>query len=64
MSRNLLAAQRGRLTYEFPDVIGVVIPAAVKWILLEMLDRNFGFNRETIFPDFSGMGEFYSEQRT
>jgi hypothetical protein len=59
-----LAAQRGRLLYQFPDLIGVVIPAAVKPILLEMLEGNFGFTRETMFPDFSGMGEFYSEQRT
>jgi len=59
-----LAYQPGRLRYQFPDVIGIVVPAAVKPILLEMLERNFGFSRETMFPDFAGMGEFYSEQRT
>lgn len=58
-----LAGQNGRLQIQFPELLSVIVPAVVKPLLLEMLDRNFGFRRSTMFPDFSGMGEFYSEQR-
>jgi hypothetical protein len=59
-----IAGAAGRLQIQFPELIGVVVPAIVKPILKEMLERNFGFRRSTMFPDFSGMGEFYSERRS
>lgn len=58
-----LAGRRGRLTVHFPSTMGIVVPASVKPLLLEMLERNFGFNRSTMFPDFSGMGEYYGTRR-
>ncbi|MEA1264172.1 FRG domain-containing protein [Microbacterium sp. STF-2] len=58
-----LAGRRGRLTFRFPTTMGIVVPAIVKPLLLEMLERNFGFNRSTMFPDFSGMGEYYGARR-
>lgn len=59
-----LAGAAGRLQIQFPEMIGIIVPAVVKPILKEMLERNFGFRRSTMFPDFSGMGEFYSERRS
>jgi hypothetical protein len=53
----------GRPQIRFPNTLGVVVPHAVKRMLLDMLQTNFGFDRSTIFPDFAGMGEYFSTPR-
>ncbi|WP_170224163.1 FRG domain-containing protein [Microbacterium oxydans] len=55
-----LANERGRRQTVFPDVIAVTVRAEVKPILLAMLEQNFGFTRDTMFPDFAGMGQYSS----
>ena len=55
-----VSSERGRPLRVFPEMIGVVVPARVKPILLQMLQTNFGFSRSSIFPDFAGLGEVYS----
>lgn len=58
-----LSNKRGRMQATFPDIIGISIPSQVKSILLEMLERNFGFTREALFPDFAGLAEYYDVRR-
>lgn len=60
---NELAARRGRMTVNFPSTIAVFVPRQIKPILLDMLERNFGFTRATMFPDFAGMGEYFDRLR-
>lgn len=55
-----MASERGRPQFRFPDLIGVVVPSAVKPLILEMLKKNFGFTRSSVFPDFAGLGKLYS----
>ncbi len=57
------AAKRGRPRAKFPGALGVVVPPAVKPVLLEMLGLNFGFSRSTIFPDFAGIAQVYAANR-
>jgi len=55
-----LTEDLGRPQFQFPDMLGILVPAAVKPVLSDMLRHNFGFNRASIFPDFAGLGEVYS----
>ena len=55
-----LASERGRPQYLFPDMMGILVPAATKPILLDMLEKNFGFSRSSIFPDFAGLGAVFA----
>ncbi len=40
---------RGRRRTNFPEALGIVVPAAVKPVLLDRLETNFGFTRATIY---------------
>ncbi|MDQ0424560.1 FRG domain-containing protein [Cellulomonas iranensis] len=51
---------RGRRRTNFPEALGIVVPAAVKPVLLDRLETNFGFTRATIYPDFSGVGQMFA----
>jgi hypothetical protein len=53
-------AGRGRRRTKFPEALGIVVPAAVKPVLLDRLETNFGFTRATIYPDFSGVGQVFA----
>lgn len=55
-----IANERGRRQTVFPDIIAITVKEQVKPILLAMLQRNFGFTRDTMFPDFAGMGQYSS----
>ncbi|MFE5337231.1 FRG domain-containing protein [Isoptericola sp. NPDC056573] len=51
---------RGRSRTNFPEALGIVVPAAVKPVLLDRLEMNFGFTRATMYPDFSGVGQMFA----
>lgn len=51
---------RGRTRTKFPEALGIVVPAAVKPVLLNRLETNFGFTRATMYPDFSGVGQVFA----
>ena len=51
---------RGRRRTKFPEALGIVVPAAVKPVLLDRLETNFGFTRATMYPDFSGVGQVFA----
>lgn len=53
--------ERGRPRTIFPSVIRILVPAAVKQIILTMLRLNFGFERATIYPDVSGIAQMYAK---
>lgn len=55
-----LMNERGRPLRVIPDMVGIVVPASVKPVLLQMLDRNFGFNRSSMFPDFAGLADLFA----
>ena len=57
------AKRQGRPIEVFPDILGIEVPALVKPVLLEVLDRSHGFTRASMFPDFAGMGQAYSGRR-
>ncbi|MDQ1121901.1 FRG domain-containing protein [Microbacterium trichothecenolyticum] len=48
---------RGAPRKHFPTLIGIRIPAEIKPMLRDLLSRNFGYTRETIYPDWAGLGE-------
>lgn len=58
------AKKRGRRQTRFPAVIGIVIPAEAKPKILSLLEKNFGFNEATIFPDFAGLSRHYEMPRS
>ena len=59
-----MSLAQGRPRENFPEAIGVVIPPAVKQVLLTMLEINFGFTRSSIYPDFSGIAQVYATKQT
>jgi hypothetical protein len=59
-----LATKRGRPQAKFPDMIGILVPSAVKAMLLSMLETNFGFSRSTIYPDFAGIAGVYTAKQS
>ena len=54
------ATESGRPRFNYPDMLGVIVPAAAKPTILDMLEKNFGFNRSSVFPDFAGLGKVYA----
>ncbi|MFC6469182.1 FRG domain-containing protein, partial [Gordonia humi] len=54
--------ERGRTQIRFPAALGVVVPSLAKDRLLDELEKSFGFNATTIFPDFAGLGLHYSNK--
>lgn len=55
-----LTDRRGRRTTQFPTIIAVTVKAELKPIILDMLEHNFGFTRDSMFPDFAGLGQYSS----
>lgn len=51
---------RGRMRKSFPEALGIAVPADVKPVLLDRLEKNFGFTRATMYPDFSGVGQMFA----
>lgn len=60
MGDTKLSEKRGRPLAKFPSVVGILVPADVKPVILELLASHFGFTRETVYPDFAGLAEYYS----
>ena len=58
--RASLAHAVGRLTVLFPTVMAVAVPKEIKPMLREVLDRNYGLNRRTIYPDYPGLGALFA----
>lgn len=51
---------RGRMRNRFPEALGIAVPTDVKPVLLDRLEKNFGFTRATMYPDFSGVGQMFA----
>ncbi len=51
---------RGRPRTTFPDMIGLVIPFELKQDISNILEKNFGFSTDSMYPDFEGLGEYFS----
>jgi len=49
------AGLRGQPPKNFPDLMGIVVPAVVKPTLRDILRRTYGFTRTTMYPDFPGL---------
>lgn len=56
-----LTGQRGRPQTRLPNLLGIVIPAEVKRMLVDMLARHFGFTRESIYPDWAGLAAKFQQ---
>jgi hypothetical protein len=58
-----LSDQPGRPLQLFPSMLGIRIPCEVKPLIRSVLDANFGYTREAIYPDWAGMGQDYTAAR-
>lgn len=59
-----LTGKAGKPQRSFPTLLGIRVPAEVKPMLSQMLERNFGFTRETIYPDWAGLAETFKKPAT
>lgn len=58
---DLRIGERGRRQSRFPNIFAIRIPWQVKVTLLEMLEKNFGYTRESIYPDWAGLAQSFSK---
>ena len=49
-----LLGERGPVRPEIPPVVGIRVETRFKPQLREILDRTFGLNQESLFPDLAG----------
>jgi hypothetical protein len=57
------AGSPGRPIEQFPNIVGIAVPARVKQLILDVLETSYGFTWAAMFPDFAGMGEAYAEPK-
>lgn len=57
----LTLGKSGRRQENFPNAFAVRVPWQVKPVLMEMLERHFGYNRESIYPDWAGLAQSFSK---
>ncbi|MFE7606558.1 FRG domain-containing protein [Brachybacterium paraconglomeratum] len=56
----LIIGKRGRRQKRFPEMFAIRIPWQVKPTLMEILEKSFGYTRESIYPDWSGLAQSFS----
>lgn len=57
--RGLVVGKSGRPQVKFPNLVSILIPYQVKGMLMEILDKCFGYNRESIYPDWQGLANSF-----
>lgn len=56
----LRIGKRGRRQKRFPEMFVIRIPWQVKPTLMEMLEKSFGYTRESIYPDWAGLAQSFA----
>lgn len=60
---DLTLGKAGRPQVNFPNIFAIRIPHQAKGEILQQLSRNFGYTRDTIYPDWAGIAESYGSSK-